>query len=137
MKIESKSLRIQITEELVRQWSRTAHGGFFSDGGVRGFNVRVTPKGTVSFTLTYRIHGRQRRFSIGQWPEWSVQEARDRATDLRRAIRDGHDPLAERILDRSAPRVTDLASRYLSDYAERKNRPSSLRNNKQMIEGVI
>ncbi len=137
MKIETKSLRVQITEELVRQWSRSARGGFFSDREVRGFNVRITPKGTVSFTLTYRIHGRQRRFSIGQWPEWSAQEARDRASDLRRAIRDGHDPLAERILDRSAPLVTDLAARYWSDHAERKNRASSRRNNRQMLDGIV
>ena len=47
MKIETKSLRVQITEELVRQWSRSARGGFFSDREVRGFDVRVTPKGTV------------------------------------------------------------------------------------------
>lgn len=137
MKIETKSLRVQITEELVRQWSRSARGGFFSDREVRGFNVRVTPKGTVSFALTYRVHGRQRRFSIGQWPEWSVIEARNRASDLRRAIRDGHDPLAERILDRSAPLVTDLAARYWSDHAERKNRESSRRNNRQMLDGII
>jgi len=134
---DGKRARVQITEDLVRQWARSARGKFFSDREVRGFNVRVTPAGVVSFALTYRIHRRQRRFSIGQWPEWSVREARDRAGELRRAVREGHDPLAERALDRSAPLMLDLAARYLSDYAERNNRPSSLRNNRQMLEGII
>jgi len=109
---------------------------FYSDGEVRGFNFRVGVDGAASFTLTYRVHFRQRRYLMGHWPEMSVAEARNIAVDLRKAIRDGHDPLAEKALDREAPLVRDLARRYL-EHAEKKNRASTLHNYKHMLDGVI
>jgi integrase len=128
----------RFTEERLKRWAVPGkRRRFYSDPEVRGFNFRVGREGRASYTLTYRIHGRQRRYLIGHWPEISANEARDRATDLRKAVREGHDPLAEKLRDRQAPMMTDLARRYLSEYAEVKNRPATIRNNKQMLDGII
>ena len=36
---------------------------------IAGFGVRVTSAGAISFILNYRIHGRERRYTIGRHPE--------------------------------------------------------------------
>ena len=66
------------------------------DTEVIGFAARVQASGARTFTIDYRYAGRQRRMTIGRWPEWSVTAARERAKELRRAIDEGQDPLAAR-----------------------------------------
>lgn len=82
------------------------------DDDIRGFGVRVTASGQRSFVLTYRIHGRQRRCTIGQFPDWPVTAARKRAAELKRMVDVGTDPLDEREQARKAPTVRDMWDRY-------------------------
>jgi integrase len=107
------------------------------DSEIHGFGVRITAAGAVSFILDYRIHGRQRRFTIGRSPEWSPTAARDEVLDLRKGLAKGIDPMEERRKSRSEPTLGDLATDYLARYAEPNKRPTSLRNDRQMIEGII
>jgi hypothetical protein len=41
----------------------------------RGFGVRISAGGVRSFVMNYRIKLRERRYTIGQWPDWSVVNA--------------------------------------------------------------
>ena len=50
------------------------------DTDVRGFSITIYPSGNRAFTLDYRVGGRQRRMTIGRWPEWTTVAARERAT---------------------------------------------------------
>ena len=77
------------------------------DTEILGLAAKVQSSGTRTFTLDYRFAGRQRRLTIGRWPEWSVTAARERARELRRMIDEGQDPLATREELRQAPRVSD------------------------------
>ena len=86
------------------------------DTEVIGFAVRVQSSGARTFTIDYRHAGRQRRMNIGRWPDWSVMAARERAKELRRAIDEGHDPLAVREDSREAPRVKDMIDRYIAEH---------------------
>ena len=86
------------------------------DTEVRGFSIRVLRSGNRSFSLDYRFAGRQRRMTIGRWPEWTATAARDRAKDLRREIDEGRDPLGERGQLREAPRFNDMIDRYLDEH---------------------
>ena len=47
------------------------------DPKAMGFGVRSYPGGGKSFFVDYRIEGRQRRFTIGPFPRWSVTAARE------------------------------------------------------------
>ena len=75
----------------------------------RGFGVRVTAGGSKAFVLNYRVAGRERRFTIGEWKDagggWSVVDAAKHARSLRKKIDRGEDPLQERELA-NAPAVT-------------------------------
>jgi hypothetical protein len=66
--------------------------------------------------LDYRYAGRQRRLTIGRWPEWSVTAARERARELRRMIDEGEDALAAKEELREAPRVTEMIERYIKEH---------------------
>jgi len=107
------------------------------DAEVPGFGVRITRAGAVSFILNYRIHGRERRITIGKHPEWTATAARERALDLRRGIQNGHDPLEAREQDRDQPTLDELATEYLERHALPHKRPSSIRNDRQMIDLII
>jgi integrase len=65
------------------------------DGYLPGLRVRVLPTGTLSWSLNIRDRkGVRRRFDLGA--NLSLSEARKKADGMRQAIRDGHDPTAER-----------------------------------------
>lgn len=82
------------------------------DGEIRGFALRVTPGGAKSFILDYRAGGRQRRYTIGAYPDWTVAAARKEASELKRAVDLGEDPMKERQDQREAPGINDLWERY-------------------------
>jgi integrase len=59
----------------------------------RGFGIRVTATGVRSFVINYSIARRERRYTIGRWPDWSVLRAVKEARDLRQRIDRGESPL--------------------------------------------
>jgi len=93
---------------------------FFWDASVKGFGLRVTNRGAKSFILDYRVSGRQRRITIGGYPDWSVAAARTEAGDLKREVDKGYDPMGERHADRGAPTMAELWDRYQRDHLPRK-----------------
>jgi integrase len=64
--------------------------------------------------------GRERRYTIGQFPDWSTTAARARARELRRDIADGGDPLGDLQDQRAAPTVAQLADRFEAEHLPRK-----------------
>src|SRR6516162_11159389 len=62
----------------------------------RGFGVRITAAGARAFILNYRLRGREYRFTIGAWPDWSALKAVREARDLRQRIDRGENPLDDR-----------------------------------------
>src|SRR5262249_5149106 len=68
----------------------------------RGFGVRITAGGVRSFVMNYRAAHRERRYTIGQWPDWSVLRAVKVARDLRQRVDRGEDPLDDRRKQKSA-----------------------------------
>src|SRR5262249_55156662 len=66
------------------------------DTAVKGYAACVTVAGSRSLVLDYRTRaGRQRRFTIGRFPDWSVGAGSEEARRLRREIDCGGEPLAE------------------------------------------
>jgi len=85
---------------------------FIWDSEVKGFALRVTARGAKSFVLDYRVHGRQRRITLGNYPDWTVLAARATAKAMKRDIDLGQDPMGDRHALRDAPTVQDLWDRY-------------------------
>ncbi len=81
------------------------------DGAVPGLRVRITPAGTRTWSLNIRAQGRMRRFDVGQG--LGLAEARIKAEELRRRIKGGADPTAEKRMKR---RRTELASQGIGTF---------------------
>jgi integrase len=85
-----------------------------------GFGLRVYGTGSKSFFLNYWLNGRERRHTIGAFPDWTVTAGREEAKELRQRIDRGEDPAGERRERREAPTVQDLIDRYVADHLPRK-----------------
>ena len=108
--------RMKLNEKNVREAENLGRDYQIFDTDVRGFSITIYPSGNRAFALDYRIGGRQRRMTIGRWPEWNTVAARERAKELRRDIDEGLDPLSLRESAREAPRVSDMITRYLEEH---------------------
>jgi integrase len=106
----------------------------YYDDRAAGFGVRVTKAGVKSFILNYRCGGRERRLTIGRWPEWSAEAARDKAKALRVDIDNGIDPQAEKDAEREAPTMKELADDYIEQHAIPHKKPSSVKQDRRMIQ---
>ena len=121
----------------LRPPDRGTHSKVFYDDATKGFGIRISEAGVKSFVLNYSIRGRERRCTIGRWPEWSADAARKEAGELRTKIDKGIDPLHEKALERGEPLVTDLAEDYLKDYAVPHKRAKSVYHDKRMLKKYI
>jgi integrase len=81
---------------------------------VPGLVLRITPGGVKTFSVWYRLKGRRRRYTIpGRFPAVELAEARDRARDVLRRVRNGDDPQSVKIAARQALTFEDLAQRFI------------------------
>lgn len=61
-----------------------------------GLSVRVTPNGVIVFQYRYKIDGRPRRMTIGQYDQVSLKEAREQVSEFRKLVAVGKDPITAR-----------------------------------------
>jgi integrase len=65
-----------------------------ADGG--GLYAISNREGRITWGFLFTIDSRRRLMSLGQWPDVSLATARELATDARRKVRAGVDPIADR-----------------------------------------
>jgi integrase len=133
-----RRMPIKLTNRTVEKLS-TADGlyHFDNDPKASGFGVRLYPGGGKSFFIDYRINGRQRRHTIGPYPRWSADAAREEARELRKRIDRGFDPAGDKRQKREAPTVQDLVDRYVQDHVPRKAlNASRLRDEHRMLAAI-
>lgn len=118
--LEVETMKARLTERVVKAAEPDpARKTFIFDEDCRGFALSIAPSGSKRFVLDYTLSGRQRRLTIGAWPDWSVQAAREEAQRLRREIDGGADPLGQRDELRAAATVEDLAKFYRENHLPR------------------
>ena len=85
-----------LTAVFVKQCHRP---GVYRDG--QGLLLRVDQSGAKRWVLRVTIRGRRRDVGLGSAKTVSLQNARDRAADRRKAVREGRDPVAAQRATRS------------------------------------
>ncbi len=68
----------------------------------RGLYLEVSPAGGKWWRLKYRFDGKEKRVSLGVYPDVSLKDARDRRDAARKLLADGIDPSANRKAQKSA-----------------------------------
>tara|TARA_R110000782_G_scaffold100964_1_gene187367 strand:+ start:2505 stop:3680 length:1176 start_codon:yes stop_codon:yes gene_type:complete len=110
---------------------------FVWDGELRGFGLRISPKGRKVFVLQYRSGGRTRRMTLGPYGALTVDEARDLARQNRGDVAKGADPSAARAKERRTPTVAELCEKFLSDHAAVRCKPTTQREYAQCCRNHI
>ncbi len=128
----------KLTDSVVKNLPLPTDGNRIEyDSEVKGFGCRVTAAGARSFVLNYRTKaGRERRYTIGQFPTWKVAAAKAEAAELRKRVDRGEDPLGDIAAVRLAPTVADLCRRFEGEHFPRL-RPGTRADYKSLIDRHI
>ena len=89
----------------------------------RGFGVRVTAAGARAFVLNYRLRGREHRFTIGAWPDWSALKAVREARNLRQRIDRGENPIADRAPSPATASIASILDEFVARYVRSPKQP--------------
>jgi integrase len=112
---------VRLTKTLVENTPPSAKDAVFWDATLKGFGLKVTPKGVRTYILQYRPRGlptvdtKLRRFTIGHHGSpWTTETARAAAIDLLAKVRLGEDPAAnltaQRVRERREAAEADAAA---------------------------
>jgi hypothetical protein len=112
-----------LTDRLIRDLPVPEKGNKITyDDTIVGLGARITANGHRAFVLTYSVRGtgRQRRYTIGSFPDpWKTADAREEARRLRRLVDAGGDPLADLEDKQTAPTISDLVERFREEHFRR------------------
>jgi integrase len=89
----------------------------------RGFGVRVTAAGARAFILNYRLRGREHRYTIGAWPDWSALKAVREARNLRQRIDRGENPIDDHAPALATVTVASVLDDFVTRHVRNKNQP--------------
>lgn len=86
--------------------ARNLGAGKHADG--QGLWLVKRSKDAGKWVLRLTVGGKRREMGLGRWPDVSIAEARERAADARKQVREGIDPLLERAKAKQVPGVVTL-----------------------------
>ena len=119
----------------------------YADSGpqrVQGLSLRVSPTGKKSWVVTARRPGAKNpsRFTLGDYGDMALTEARDEARDFKEQLRKNIDPVAEKQKARAAARehrandFAGLAELFLARHVSKKKK-STASDYKRIVEKVL
>jgi integrase len=109
------------------------------DATFPGLALRVSESGRKSWSLFYRLHGKQHRFTIGAYPQFLPAAARSRATEIRNQVDLGVNPAVEKRSRRNDPlpeveTFETVLADYFSQYAAKNMAQSTYAETKRQLE---
>ncbi|MCR5943604.1 DUF4102 domain-containing protein [Ochrobactrum sp. XJ1] len=114
---------VKLTKSYIDNLQPTDKDAFYWDRELKGFSVKVTPKGRKVFLVMHRPKGHTgaaRKYTIGPHGQWTVQQARDRAREVLAESSKGNDVGAIERVERqrkSSDILTDLVDEFLKKHA--------------------
>jgi integrase len=91
------------------------------DGLIPGLTLRVGER-AKSWSLLYRINGRQRRLKLGSWPAVGLSDARKLAKGVLLKVAEGQDPAAERAASPKLDTFEVLAAEYIERHVKARHK---------------
>jgi Arm domain-containing DNA-binding protein len=140
----------KLTKEIVDGVVAPSAGqAFIADTDARGLKLRLIPGGTRSFVIVCRVQ-KSKRYSItlGQHPALTLQDARTKVNDYRRAIQMDRDPFQDAqdaLVAAEAAHATDDAEmtlaqfrkEYFERYAENQKAESTIKDEARALDNHI
>jgi integrase len=142
---------VNLTETFLTRSIQIPHSGRIEiyDAKAAGLHLRVSASGNKSWAVHYRLAGRKRKFTIGKYPEYSLEEARSKSLEIRRKAHEGINPVEERRQEREAlaeklsskhsitDSVEDLSHSFLERYVVPNLRPKTARDYRSHFDRYI
>lgn len=75
-----------------------------------GLYLEVTPNGAKRWFWKYRFDGKEKRLSLGSYPEVKLKEARLARDDARKVLSQGSDPVQRRKIEKATARVNSATT---------------------------
>lgn len=91
----------------------------YFDTGFKGLKLYVTPNGVKTFFIRKMVNGRDERFILGQYPDLSVQNARDKALITLSELAIGKNPNEEKKANRAEQKLGDLFIEFMERYSKK------------------
>lgn len=117
----ARSKSIMFTDTMIRKLKPEDAKYIRSEGN--GFTIRVMPSGVKTWLYIFAIMGKRREMNLGNYPEVSLETARENFTEARKKVKNGTDPLAEKAQAKEerlrAPAVSDLCDEYIKKHAKK------------------
>lgn len=136
--IMPKRNSIRLTHTFIRKLIRPPSSGRreFFDAQEDNLCLRVSASGNRSWCVYYRLFGKNRKYTIGKYPTYSIEEARSEAAEIKKIIARNGDPVAERNYAQRKEAETNfeddsvevLSELFLNRYVQKHLRPSTVRD---------
>ena len=112
------------------------------DTDLSGFGCRVHPQGKKTFIFKYRVGGgrgaSQRKMKLGAYTEgFTVDQARALAKQVNADVLKGKDPAGDRANHRAAETFEAFSKQYMEQHAKAVKKPSSVKNDRWMLDRYI
>tara|TARA_R110000868_G_scaffold380784_4_gene647015 strand:+ start:13431 stop:14684 length:1254 start_codon:yes stop_codon:yes gene_type:complete len=108
----------------------------YHDDVLRGFGVRVMASGTKSFFVEKVVQGKQKRMTIGRYPDLTVEQARREAQKLLGKIATGIDPTLEaKVSKRKAITLGQAFADYVK--ARKSMKPGTITDYQYALNQVV
>lgn len=119
--------KVRITDAAVKKYTAPARGKRkeVQDSEVPQLWLRITDKGHKSWAVAYRYNGKQKRHTLGPYPDLGVADAREEARKTLRLVAKGEDPnylKKEKIQSQKEYTFAAVVEEFIAKYAKPKNR---------------
>ncbi|GKY87391.1 hypothetical protein STA1M1_12600 [Sinisalibacter aestuarii] len=88
-----------VSNALTQMKAKNLDKGKYADG--RGLWLVKSRKDAGKWILRIVVDGKRREMGLGPWPDVSIAEARESASEARKKLRQGIDPIQDRRTQRS------------------------------------
>lgn len=120
--------KIALTDAYLRKLKSAGESDVISDATVTGLRARISEKGKITFALQARdANSKSQTVTLGQYPEMSLKQAREKATSERLRLKAGVDVNAEKRRKRAsaqsakdAPTLRELLREYEATFGTKK-----------------
>jgi integrase len=131
-------MRRKLTNSEIKKLSPPEERDMFVwDTEEKGFGLRVTPTGKMTFVVQYRLRGNRRtyRLTIGPYGRWTPTEAREEARRILRERDRGQDPLAARW--RQSQTVTVVMNAFIEKHHRDKKDNRSIEQVRRALQRYV
>lgn len=122
------SMSVKLTKRVVDAAASQSADRFLWDGQLKGFGLKVTPRGRKVYIYQYRLPGRPtRRYTVGvHGAPWTPEVAREEVKRLMGQVACGMDPAEEKKRERADPTIGEVCELYLAEGVATKKASTAL-----------